>query len=189
MKVAIFGSDPRAVALGRLLVDAGYHICFGDAGGIKPAEAAAQEAGAVADTPYNDVAVCDMLIFAGPREQIDDLLARTGGITPQTVVVDAMDGTLPGGGSGPELLARKLDTRRVVRALIALPQAGSNVLCCSDDADAMTLVEEVFRAAGCVTTDRGPLANAAEIEAPANGGICGESSFETLKSANTVAST
>jgi hypothetical protein len=47
MKIAIFGSDPRAEAIGRLLVDAGYHVCFGDAEGMKPAEAAAERAGAV----------------------------------------------------------------------------------------------------------------------------------------------
>jgi predicted dinucleotide-binding enzyme len=185
MKIAIFGSDPRAEAIGRLLVDAGYHVCFGDAEGLKPAEAAAERAGAVADSPYNDAALCDMLIFAGSREHVDDLLAQAGRISPQTVVVDAMEGALPGGGNGPELLARKLDTRRVVRALIVAPQTGANILYCGDDADAMTMVEEVFRTAGCVTTDRGPLANAAEIEAPSE---ARESSFETLKSANTVGS-
>ena len=184
MKVAIFGSSPRAVAIGRLLVDAGYNVCFGDAEGMKPAEAAAEQAGAVADTPYNDAAVCGMLIFAGPREQTDQLLAQAGTISPQTVVVDAMEGMLPGVESSPELLARKLDTHRVVRAMIPVPQAGANVLYCGDDADAISMVEEVFRTAGCVTTDRGPLANAAEIEAPDTG----VSSFETLKSANTVAS-
>lgn len=189
MKIAIFGSDPRAVAIGRLLVDAGYQVCFGDVEGMKPAQAAAEEAGAVADTPYNDAAVCDVLIFAGSREQTDDLLAKAGPISPQTIIVDAMDGPLPGGGNGPELLARKLDTRRVVRALIMAPQAGANILYCGDDADAMTKVDEVFRTAGCVTTDRGPLANAAEIEALASTANSAKSAFETLKSANTLGPT
>lgn len=164
MKIAIFGSDPRAVAIGRLLVDAGYHVCFGDADGMKPAEAAAESAGAVADTPYNDAAVCEMLIFAAPREQMDDLLAQAGRISPEAIVVDAMEGDLPDGSSGSELLARKLDTHRVVRALIVLPQPGANILYCGDDADAMTKIEEIFRTAGCAVTDCGPLANAAEIE-------------------------
>jgi predicted dinucleotide-binding enzyme len=189
MKIAIFGSDSRAVAIGRLLVDAGYHVCFGDAEGMKPAEAAAERAGAVADTPYNDAAVCEMLIFAARREQMDGLLAQAGRISPQAIVVDAMEGQLADGENGPELLARKLDTHRVVRALIMAPQAGANILYCGDDADAMTMVEEVFRTAGCVTTDRGPLANAAEIEAPPNAANSDESSFETLKSANTLGST
>jgi predicted dinucleotide-binding enzyme len=187
VKIAIFGSDPRAIAIGRLLVDAGYHVCFGDVEGMKPAEAAAARAGAAADTPYNDAAVCEMLIFAGSRNQIDDLLGQAGCISPQTVVVDAMEDTSAHGESGPELLARKLDTHRVVRALIVAPQAGANILYCGDDADAMTLVEEVFRTAGCLMTDRGPLANAAEIETPPN--VTGKTPFETLKSANSVAST
>jgi predicted dinucleotide-binding enzyme len=185
MKIAIFGSDSRAVAIGRLLVNGGYDVWFGDVEGMKPAQAAAEGAGAAADTPYNDAAVCDMLVFAGSRERTDDLLAKAGSISPQTIIVDAMEGPLPGGENAPELLARKLDTRRVVRALIVAPQAGANILYCGDDADAMTMVEEVFRTAGCLTTDRGPLANAAEIEAPNE---ARESSFETLKSANTVGS-
>ena len=185
MKIAIFGSDARAVAIGRLLVDAGYRVCFGGADGMGAAEAAAVQAGAVADSPYNDVSVCDMLIFAGSRGQIDDLLALTGCISPQAVVVDAMEDALAGGGGGSELLARKLDTRRVVRALIAAPQTGANILYCGDDGDAMTLVEEVFRTAGCLTTYRGPLANAAEIEPPSK--VAGETPSETLRSANTLA--
>jgi predicted dinucleotide-binding enzyme len=189
MKIAIFGSDPRAVAIGRLLVDAGYHVCFGDVEGMKPAEAAAEGAGAVADTPYNDAAVCEMLIFAGSRKQVDDLLTKAGPISPQAIIVDAMEDELPGGGSGPELLARKLDTRRVVRALIVAPQTGANIQYCGDDADAMTVVEEVFRTAGCVTTDRGPLANSTGIEAPPAAANSRESSFETLKSANTLGPT
>jgi predicted dinucleotide-binding enzyme len=189
MKIAIFGSDPRAVAIGRLLGSGGYHVCFGDVEGMEPAQAAAEGAGGVADTPYNDAAVCDMLIFAGSREQIDDLLAQAGPISPQTIVVDAMEGHFPGGGSGPELLARKLNTRRVVRALIMAPQVGANIQYCGDDLDAMAKVEEVFRTAGCVTTDRGPLANAAEIEAPSSAANSGESPSETLKSANTLGST
>lgn len=185
MKIAIFGADPRAVAIGRLLVDAGYHVCFGDTDDAKRVEANADRAGAFADTPYNDAAVCDMLIFAGSREHVDDLLAQTGGISPQTIVVDAMEGTSLSGESDPELLARKLDTHRVVRALIMAPQAGANILYCGDDNDAMTVVEEVFRTAGCLTTYRGSLADSPKIEAPLD--AAGESSFQTLRSANTVA--
>jgi predicted dinucleotide-binding enzyme len=187
MKIAIFGSDPRAIAIGRLLVDAGYHVCFGDAQGIKGAEAAAERAGAAADTLYNDAAVCDMLIFAGSRDQIDDLLTQAGCISPLTVVVDAMEDTLERSEGGAELLARKLDTHRVVRALIVAPQAGANIQYCGDDADAMTMVEEVFRTAGCLTTHRGPLVNAGQIESPPN--LTGKTSFETLKAANSVGST
>jgi predicted dinucleotide-binding enzyme len=189
MTIAVFGSDSHAVAIGRLLVDAGYPVCFGDVEGANPAQAAAEAAGAPADTPYKDVTVRDMLIFAGSRRHVDDLLAKAEPISPQTIIVDAMEGPLPGGGNGPELLARRLNTRRVVRVLIMAPQPGANVLYCGDDADAKTKVDEVFRTAGCVTTDRGPLANAAEIEAAPNASNGGDSKFETLKSANTLRST
>jgi predicted dinucleotide-binding enzyme len=184
MKIGVFGSTPRAVAIGRLLVDAGFYVCFGDTEGMK-AQAAAERAGAVADTPYNDAAVCEMLVFAGPREKTDELLAQAGCISDHAVVVDAMDETTAGDPSSTELLARKLNTHRLVRALIVAPQVGANILYCGDDADAMTKMEEVFRTAGCVTTYRGPLAKAAEITPP-DGGSGGESGFETLKSANTV---
>jgi len=183
MRIAIFGTDPHAVAIGQLLVDAKYDVCFGDACGLKRAEAAAAQTGAIADTPYQ-AAVCDVLIFGGPREQMDDLLAQAGQIAHETIVVDAMEGEDTGGESGPMMLARKLDSRRVVRASIAVPQIGATILYCGDDADAMTVVEEIFRTAGCVTTDRGPLADAPKIEAPAS--VTGESTFETLKTANTV---
>jgi predicted dinucleotide-binding enzyme len=189
MKIAIFGSNPRAVAIGELLVDAGYHVCFGDAGGIQPAESAAERAGAVADTPYNDAAVCEMWIFAGSRERVDDLLVQTGPVPSQAVVVDAMEERSPNDGQGAELLARKLNTHRLVRALIVAPQVGANIQYCGDDADAMTMVEEVFRTAGCVMTDRGPLANAAQIEMPPDAARGGDSAYATVKSANTAQST
>jgi len=162
MKIAVLGSDPRAVAIGRLLVDAGYQVCFGDADDMQQAEAAAERAGAVADTPYNEAAVCEMLIFAGPREQMDDFLAQAGSVSSQSIVVDAMEGGLPEGGNGSELLARKLDTHRVVRALVVLPQPGANILYWGDDADAMTKVEEIFRTAGCTTKYCGTLAVSAK---------------------------
>lgn len=188
MKIAIFGSNPRAVAIGQLLVDAGYHVCFGDEGGMKPAETAAERAGAVADTPYNDAAVCEMWILAGSPENVDDLLAQTGPIPHHAVVVDAMEGAPRGAGSTTEQLARKLDTHRLVRVLIVAPQVGANIPYCGDDADAMTIVEEVFRTAGCVMTDRGTLANAAEIETP-SGGAAGDTAFETVKNVNLAPST
>ena len=68
-----------------------------------------------------------------------------------------MEESLSEDGSGSELLAHKLDTHRVVRALIVAPQVGAHILYSGDDADAMTLLEEVFRTAGCLTTYLGPL--------------------------------
>jgi predicted dinucleotide-binding enzyme len=183
MKIALFGSDARAVAIGRLLADAGYSLCFGDAEGTGRAEAAARQAGGVADTPYNDAISCEMLIFAGSRAAIDSLLTAVGCISPHTVVVDAMEGT---DGKGPELLARKLDTHRVVRALIVAPQVNATIPFCGDD-DAMALFEEVFHTAGCLTAYRGPLAKAGEITLPGTAED-GEASFKSIKSTNAVSS-
>jgi predicted dinucleotide-binding enzyme len=182
MKIAVFGSDARAVAIGKLLADADYHVCFGDAAGVSRAETAARQAGGVADTPYNDALSCEMLIFAGSRAEIDTLLTATGCITPGAVVVDAMEGI---DGGGPELLAHKLDTHRVIRALIVAPQLNASIPYCGDDNDAMALFEEVFRTAGCLTAYRGPLAEADKITLPGTAET-GEASFKSIKSTNSV---
>jgi predicted dinucleotide-binding enzyme len=182
MKIAVFGSDARAVAIGKLLADAGYHVCFGDAAGANRAETAARQAGGVADTPYNDALSSEMLIFAGSRAEVDGLLTATGSISPSAVVVDAMEGDDRG---GPDLLAHKLDTHRVIRALIVAPQVNASIPYCGDDADAMTLFEEVFRTAGCLTAYRGPLAKADEITLPGTAET-GEASYKSIKSTNSV---
>ncbi len=166
MKIAIFGSDPRAVAIGRLLREARYDVSLGDAAPVEAVEDAAREAGAGADTPYNEASVCDMLIFACSRDRLDGLLAKMGPTASDTVVVDAMEGSSDGIVNGAEELAHKIDSYRVVRALITLAQPGANVLYCGDDPDAMTIVEEVFSTAGCELKDCGLLANAGEIETP-----------------------
>jgi predicted dinucleotide-binding enzyme len=136
---------------------------------MESAQAAADRAGAVADTPYNDAAVCEMLIFAGPREKTDELLVQAGCISDHAVIVDAMEDAKAGDANGAELLARKLNTYRVVLAVIAAPEVGGTISYWGDDSDAMTKLEEVFRTAGCVTTYRGSLAQAAEMSAPAAG--------------------
>jgi hypothetical protein len=123
-----------------------------------------------------------MLIFAGSRAEVDSLLTATGCITPGAVVVDAMEGT---DGGGPELLAHKLDTHRVIRALIVAPQLNASIPYCGDDNDAMALFEEVFRTAGCLTAYRGPLAKADEITLPGTAET-GEASFKSIKSTNSV---
>jgi predicted dinucleotide-binding enzyme len=167
MKIGILGSDARALASGRLLVDADYDVAF-------------EEAGNVASS-------CEILILAGPRENMDTFVDHLENIGDRSIVVDAMEGTLPPGPDGSALLARALDTRRVVRALISVPQAGTSVLMCGDDEDAKATVGVMFRAAGCVTTDRGPLANAREIEGiPSPNSVTGETTFETLKDINNV---
>ncbi len=124
--------------MGRLLVDAGHNVCTGDVG--------------------DGASICDMLIFAGSRDGTDEIVTRLGKIGDQTVVVDAMAGSFPAGPHASALLAGKLGIDRVVRALIALPRAGSHVLMWGDDHADMQLVASVFRAAGCVTIDCDPKA-------------------------------
>jgi ABC-type sugar transport system substrate-binding protein len=123
----------------RLLVDGGHNVCKGSVG--------------------NDAFACDMLIFAGPRGGTDEIVARLGRIDNRTVVVDAMEDTLSAGPDAALVLAGKLGTRGVIRALIALPKAGSNVLMWGDDPSDMKLVAQVFRSSGCMPTDCDPTPN------------------------------
>jgi hypothetical protein len=139
VKIGILGADARAVAMRNLLFGAGHNVYMGDIG--------------------DGASVCDMLIFAGARSGTDAIVTKLGEIGNQTIIVDAIEGTLPGL-DATALLAGKLGTYRVVRALIARPKAGSHVLMWGDDPDDMQLVAGVFRAAGCVTTDCDPTLNA-----------------------------
>ena len=78
--------------------------------------------------------------------------------------VDAAEGSTATKTSGAELLSHMLDDHRVVRALVVLPQEGANVPICGDDANAKVIVDRMFQEAGCITTDRGPLSAAKELE-------------------------
>ncbi|HTA39147.1 MAG TPA: hypothetical protein VK760_08735 [Candidatus Acidoferrales bacterium] len=154
MKIAVIGSGPRATGICQLLTAGGYDVTRADL-----TDGAA----------YDASTGSDVVIFAGARGEMDEMIAKVGRILPETIVVDAMEGKLPDSGeSGAELLAHRLDSRRVVRASIERPEPNANILLAGDDKDAMTIVEEIFRKSGCVTTDRGTLIHAGEIEAPAN---------------------
>jgi predicted dinucleotide-binding enzyme len=151
MKIAVIGSGPRAAGIASLLTGGGYEVTLAD-----------ESAG---DVPYEVVTGSEVIVFASPREQVDDLVLKVGRILPETIVIDATEGETAEGESGAESMARKLDSHRVVRASIHRPEPNSNILLAADDPDVMTVVEEIFRKCGCVTTDRGTLVNAAEIEA------------------------
>jgi len=155
MKIAVIGSGPRPDAIARLLAGGGFVLARSD--GEYPA-------------PYEAATGCGVVLFAESRDKIEDLVVKIGRLLPSTVVIDAMEGgSLPPDESAAELLARLLDSHRVVRASIALPVPNANVLLAGDDADAVSVAEEIFRTCGCVTTERGTLAHAAEIEAPRTG--------------------
>jgi predicted dinucleotide-binding enzyme len=152
MKIAVIGSGPRATGICQLLTAGGYDVTRADL-----TDGAA----------YDASTGSDIVIFAAPRTEMDTLVAKVGRILPETIVVDALDGdTDADGESGAELLAKQLNSHRVVRALIQVPEPNANILLAADDKDAMTIVEEVFRKSGCLTTDRGTLVHAGEIEAP-----------------------
>ena len=109
----------------------------------------------------------DLLVLAVPREQVDRAVTAVGS-GAGAVIVDAVEGERGSAGhSGAERLARKLDSHRVVRALINMPQAGSNIPICGDDDQSKVLLNKALHECGCVTTDRGPLSSATELEAPA----------------------
>jgi predicted dinucleotide-binding enzyme len=157
MKIAVIGSGPRATGICQLLTNGGYDVTRAD-----PSDGA----------PYLAATGSDILIFAADRSEADSLVAKVGRILPETIVIDAMEGNpkLPGE-SGAELLAKRLNSRRVVRASIQRPEPNANILLAADDKDAMAAVEEIFRKSGCVTTDRGTLVHAGEIEPPARTGV------------------
>ena len=153
MKIAVIGAGPRATGICQLLTAGGYDVTRADL-----TDGAA----------YDASTGSEVVIFAGARIEMDETIAKVGRILPETIVIDAMEGKAAAlGKSGAELLAKRLDSRRVVRASIERPEPNANILLASDDKDAMTIVEEIFRKSGCVTTDRGTLVHSGEIEAPA----------------------
>jgi predicted dinucleotide-binding enzyme len=160
MNIAILGSDSRTAAIGNLLAAGGHNVL-----------SSGQTAG-------------DVLLLAGSCAAVDEIVTMARQLPPETIIIDAMD--RPRGAAErtvAELLASDLGSDRIVRALIVLPQPGANVLCCTDDADAMAAVEEIFHSCGCIATDRGPLANADELERPDRS--LGDK-FDDLKGTNTV---
>ncbi len=163
MKIGILGTNDRAVAIGRLLASGGHDVTVSDPNDAKRAEAAARQAGATAETPYHQAMTREVLVMATAPDRADRALAAMGS-GAEAVIVDAMDGSPAGREGGTERLARKLDSHRVVRALIVLPQSGANIPIAGDDPDAKAAVDRMFQATGCLTTDRGGLAAARELE-------------------------
>lgn len=167
MRIGIIGSDDRATAIGRLLRNGGHQVTFADPTARERANRAAMTLGTRTQPPYEQAMCSDLLLLAVPREEIDRTVTAVGS-GADAVIVDAIEGERGNGRlSGTEMLARKLNSSNVVRALINMPQSGANVPICGDDSNAKVLVDQALHACGCLTTDRGPLANAKELEAPA----------------------
>jgi predicted dinucleotide-binding enzyme len=153
------------VAIGRLLRSGGHRVTFGDPSGERARRAAAV-VGTESELPYHQAMRADLLVLAVPRNEVDRAVTAVGSGS-EAVIVDVVE-TRPEHAprSGAEMLAHKLDTHRVVRALINLPQPGSNIAICGDDTLSKELVGKALNSCGCITTDRGPLANAGELEPP-----------------------
>ena|SRR5579863_5183732 len=165
MKIGIVGSNDRAVAIGRLFQNGGHEITFGDPSANERARQIAEEFGVESEAPYRQAMDCDLVVFAVPRREIDRVLMAVGS-GARAVIVDAVEDERGDAyRSGAEMLARKLDTHRIVRALIGLPQSNCTIPVCGDDAVSKQIVERAFQACECVTSDLGPLANAVELEA------------------------
>ncbi|MGA8325969.1 MAG: NAD(P)-binding domain-containing protein [Candidatus Cybelea sp.] len=167
MRIGIVGSDDRAMAIGRLMRSGGHQVTFADPKAKERAKRAAALVGARDEIPYRQAMSADLLVLAVPRQDLDRAVTAVGS-GADAVIVDAVEDERGNRSqSGAEVLAHKLDSRRVVRALINMPQSGANVPICGDDPISKGLVDEALGACGCDTTDRGPLANATELEAPA----------------------
>jgi hypothetical protein len=155
MNVVVFGQDARARAVRDLLATGGYSV-----------------ASAFDSTAPGAV------VLAGSRYDYEKIGDHGDGAS--IVLIDATDGRFDR--SALEAAGDRVGTRRLVRALLVLPQAGANVLLCADDREAMKLTQQLFEACGCVPTDRGPLKNADELQPPDRSL---DSEFHKLKSANT----
>jgi predicted dinucleotide-binding enzyme len=166
MNIGIVGWDERAVAIGRLLRSGGHHVTFGDPAGSDRARRAAAAVGTESELPYRQAMRSDLLVIAVRRDEVDRAVSAVGSGT-EAVIVDVVDGRPPQAPrSGAEMLAHKFDTHRVVRALINVPQPGSNIAICGDDERSKQLLDKALHSCGCITTDRGPLSRAAELEPP-----------------------
>jgi predicted dinucleotide-binding enzyme len=153
MRIGIIGSDARAAAIGRLLLSGGHDV-------------SSQAGVGEAEIPYRQACTREMLVLAVPSDRIDEALTALGSGIQSQAIVDATDGPGASGNSQAELLARKINSHRVVRALITLPQAGASIPICGDDPVAKQLTEEAFEACQCIVTDRGPLSSASQLERP-----------------------
>ncbi len=161
--IGILGSDERSVALAQILAATGARLSFADPSARERAESAAHALHAKTGTPYHIAAISDVLVFASDPSHVDALLARLGTIPHETIVLDATPAT----GARPEravLLAHKIDSHRVVRALLPTPKPGAVVTLCGDDPEARAAVTELLRAGRMEVADRGGLAAAVELE-------------------------
>jgi predicted dinucleotide-binding enzyme len=155
------------MAIGRLLQSGGHELTLSDPSANDRAKQVAAGIGARTEIPYRQ-GFCSELLFLAVSPEALERAVRAVGSGAEAVIVDAVEPERGNGSlSGAQMLAHKLDSHRVVRALVNMPQSGANIPICGDDPNAKAMVEQALEACGCLTTDRGPLSHATELEAPA----------------------
>jgi len=166
MTIGILGSDDRAVAIGRLLRQAGHQLTFSDPpAGVDKAEKAAQALGygTQADSAYNQASTCQTLVLAMRWDDREVALAALGPVDNQ-IIVDATRPPALAGHSGAEWLARRLGSRHVVKAFVKPIRPNEPIEICSDDVQAKLAVAALIDSAGYKALDGGSLAYARDLE-------------------------
>jgi predicted dinucleotide-binding enzyme len=164
MIIGIVGSDNRAVEIGRMLSRCGHTLTFSDpleAGHAEKAVAALPEARV--ESPYQQAATSDALVMAIRWQDLDSTLTALGPFSNK-LVIDATHAPPIEDGSGAECIAIKMDNRHVVKAFVEPVKPGAEISVCSDDPEAMRLVEDIISSCGCRPVEKGTLSNAAAIE-------------------------
>ena len=165
MIIGIVGSDNRAVEIGRLLSRGGHTVSFSDPTkaerALKAVEALGK--GSTAESAYRQTAKSDALLMAVRWQDVEHAVNALGPYH-NGIVIDATHAPPLPKGSGAQRLAHMLDNRHVVKAFVEEIKPGAEISVCSDDPNAMHLVEAIIADCGCKPRECGSLANAAEVE-------------------------
>lgn len=165
MEIGIIGSDNRAVAIGRLLSRCGHTLTFSDPiqsdRAIKAAEALGD--GSAAESAYQQTIKSDALVMTVRWQDVESTLSALGPYT-DGIVIDATHPPELEKGSGAETIARMMDNRHVVKAFVEEVKPGAKISVCSDDPNALKVVEDLIEHCGCVPVECGTLADAANLE-------------------------
>ena len=131
MRIGILGSGLMGGKLGTIWARAGHDVVFSYARRRKKLEQLARDAGkrASAGTPLEAARNAEVLLFAVPWSQVDDVLEQAGDLSGKVMVTCALptdnDGTsgllIGHTSSGAEELAKKVPSARVVQAFNTVP--------------------------------------------------------------------
>ena len=193
MRIGILGgTGPAGSALGARLASVGYHVVIGSRSRERALEVVDQMKGkwpqldaGIEAGDNNAAASCDVIVLATPWDsaattatEYEDQLAGKVVISMANALVRVgheFQPLLPPRGSVAAHVQAAVPRCRVVAAFHHLPAKelghlgspiDSDVLICSDDADAITKTAEIVsQIPGCRPLDAGELSNATAIEA------------------------